>query len=98
MDEIKLENRLTRLEENVDVMGEEIVELQDKNEQIEKLALSVNSLAIEVRHLVEGQCGIAERLVRIESKPGQRWDNLVGTILTVLASGIAGYLLSHFLQ
>ena len=32
MDEIKLENRLTRLEENVDVMGEEIVDLQENQE------------------------------------------------------------------
>ena len=45
MDEIKLENRLTRLEENVDVMGEEIVDLQDNQKQIEALAMSVNSLA-----------------------------------------------------
>ena len=53
MDETTLERRLTRLEEAIDYIGEDIEEIKDTHLKIENLAMSVNTLASEVKHLVE---------------------------------------------
>lgn len=94
MDESKLENRLTKLEEALDYIGEDIEEIKDTQSKIESLALSVNTLALQVKRLVDDMCGVINRVAMLEAKPGKRWDGLVGTFLTALAAGLAGYLLS----
>ncbi len=98
LDPIQIERRLTRLEENCDSMGDEIVALQDNQTEIRSLALSVNTLATEVKHLVEDSCKKDSRIDKLEQLPAQRWNDLVKTIMTVIASGVAGYFVSHFLK
>ena len=93
MDEQQLENRLTRLEESLDYIGEDIEELKDNQTEIKGLALSVNTLAIQVKRLVDDMCGLVGRIDSIEKKPAQRWESLVGQIITILIAAAAGYLL-----
>jgi uncharacterized coiled-coil protein SlyX len=97
MDEQKLENRLTKLEESLDYIGEDIEELKSTQEDIHNLALSVNTLAIQVKRLVDDMCSVTARLSSLESKPAQRWDSLIKTLITVLASGVAGYFLNRII-
>ena len=98
LDPVQVERRLTRLEENQDAMGSEIQALQDNQTEIRSLALSVNTLANEVKHLVEDSCKMFSRIDKLEQQPAQRWNDLVKTILTVIASGVAGYFVSSFLK
>lgn len=97
MDETKLENRLTKLEESLDYIGEDIEELKSTQEDIHNLALSVNTLAIQVKRVVDDMCSVTARLSSLENKPAQQWDSLVKTLITVLASGIAGYFLNRII-
>jgi len=92
MDEIKLENRLTRLEENVDVMGEEIVDLQDNQKQIEALAMSVNSLAIQVKRLVDDLCKTSSRLDALEGRPRKWLDTIISLALGAIIGGAIAYI------
>jgi len=112
MDEQQLENRLTKLEEALDYIGEDLEDIKDTQGKIEQLALSVNTLAGEVKHLVESNTQanlnaeknnsrickemekLSARMTCIEEKPGKRWDGLVGTLITAIAAGLAGYALS----
>ena len=94
MDETTLERRLTKLEEAIDYIGEDIEEIKDTQSKIENLAMSVNTLAIQVKRLVDDLCGIITRVAALEAKPGKRWDSLVGTIITALAAGLAGWALT----
>lgn len=91
MDEIKLENRLTRLEENVDVMGEEIVDLQENQEEIKSLALSVNTLAVQVKRLVDDLCSTNSRLDLIESRPRKWLDTIISLALGAIIGGVIGH-------
>lgn len=91
MDEIKLENRLTRLEENVDVMGEEIVDLQENQAEIKSLALSVNTLAVQVKRLVDDLCSTNSRLDLIESRPRKWLDTIISLALGAIIGGVIGH-------
>lgn len=92
MDEIKLENRLTRLEENVDVMGEEIVDLQENQAEIKSLALAVNTLAVQVKRLVDDLCSTNSRLDLIESRPRKWLDTIISLALGAIIGGAIAYI------
>jgi hypothetical protein len=96
MDETKLENRLTKLEEALDYIGEDIEEIKDTQNKIESLALSVNTLAVQVKRLVDDLCGMVVRVSDLEARSGRRWDGMVGTLITAIVAGLAGYALSRF--
>ena len=93
MDDATLERRLTKLEEAIDYIGEDIEELKDNQAEIKELALSVNTLAIQVKRLVDDLCAVTGRIDNIEKKPAQRWESLVGQIITILIAAAAGYFL-----
>lgn len=94
MDEQKLENRLTKLEESLDYIGEDLEELKTTQSDIHRLALSINTLAEQVKRVVDDMCKVDGRLATLESKPAQRWDNIVKTMLTALVAGAVGYAIS----
>lgn len=97
MDETKLENRLTKLEESLDYIGEDLEDLKTTQADIHSLAMSVNTLALQVKRLVDDMCKVDGRLATLENKPAQQWDSLIKTLITVLASGIAGYFLNRII-
>lgn len=98
MDESKLENRLTKLEEAIDYIGEDIEEIKTTQADIHSLAISINTLAGQVKRLVDDVCGIGGRVAMLEGHAGRRWESLVGTLLKTGAAGLAGYLLSQYLH
>lgn len=97
MDDATLERRLTKLEEAIDYIGEDIEELKSTQDDIHNLALSVNTLATQVKRIVDDMCSVTSRLASLENKPAQRWDSLIKTLLTVLASGVAGYFINKII-
>ena len=93
-EEQKLEIRITRVEDTLGRMASEIMDLQEVQSDIRALALSVNSLAGEVKHLVEDMCKTTQRVDRMESKPAQRWDRLIEAIIVAAVGGLIGYMIA----
>jgi preprotein translocase subunit Sss1 len=79
-------------------MASEIMDLQEVQSDIRALALSVNSLAGEVKHLVEDMCKTTQRVDRMESKPAQRWDRLIEAIIVAAVGGLIGYMIAMILK
>jgi len=92
--EQKIEIRITRVEDTLGRMASEIMDLQEVQSDIRALALSVNSLAGEVNHLVEDMCKTTQRVDRMESKPAQRWDRLIEAIIVAAVGGLIGYMIA----
>jgi archaellum component FlaC len=92
--EQKIEIRITRVEDTLGRMASEIMDLQEVQSDIRALALSVNSLAGEVKHLVEDMCKTTQRVDRMESKPAQRWDRLIEAIIVAAVGGLIGYMIA----
>ena len=97
-EEQKLEIRITRVEDTLGRMASEIMDLQEVQSDIRALALSVNSLAVEVKHIVEDMCKTTQRVDRMESKPAQRWDRLIEAIIVAAVGGLIGYMIAMILK
>ncbi len=106
MDEVKLEQRLTTIEQGQKHMTDAIVAIQKTYTEFKGLAISVNTLAIEVKRVVDDVCGLRgvlkedmaalnKRVVKIEHKPGQRWDNLITTLISLLIGAVFGYIIGE---
>ena len=94
MDEQKLENRLTKLEGSLDYIGEELEDLQTTQKDIHSLALSVNTLATQLKRLVDDMCNVERRVVTLEGSSGRRWESAIRTLVTALIAGAVGYAIS----
>lgn len=81
--------------------GKEIGSLKHRVDDVEELVHAVNELALSVKelagsvsytkdrmdHYEESLKNQGERIGELEKKPSKRWDLLVTTIITALASG-----------
>lgn len=92
MDEVVLENRLTKLESGQKSLFQTVAIVSETQEEIKHLAISVNSLAINLERLVTENCNLDNRVKEIERKPARRWDTIVTTIITSLIAAIMGYI------
>ena len=87
MNEVEIAERLAALE-------------QDKKaaiENLEKLTESVYSLAQSVKSMQENLKNIMARVAKIEERPVKRWEGVISTIITVLISGVGGFILSKII-
>ena len=68
------------------------------------LALNVRELTIEIKHMREDYQKLAEkhaeevraidtRLTEVEKKPGKKWENLVGQVVSLVVGALISYVL-----
>lgn len=88
--------------------GKEIGSLKHRMDDMESLAESIKELAISVNGLsinVSASCDRmeryedslrmqGERIGELEKKPAKRWDLVITTIITAIASGAITYIFS----
>lgn len=91
--------------------NKEIASLKHRVEDLEEIVTAINELAVSVRELAitvtnnnERMEGYerrferqGERIGELEKKPAKRWDSLTNVIITALASGVIGFVLSNIL-
>ena len=87
---------------------EEIASLKHRVDDVEELVHAVNELAVSVGKLAENVSSTnsrmsrfeeslknqGERIGEMEKKPAKRWDLVVTTIITAIASGAVTYICS----
>ena len=97
MDMIKMENRLTKLESGQKTLFKSLAIVSETQGEIRDLALSVNSLALNVERLVKDNCKFDERISEIEKKPLKRWEAVITAIITATVTLVIGFLVGKFL-
>ncbi len=89
----------------------EIGSLKHRMDDVEELIHSVNELAISVRELAINTANNnsrmdsherslrsqGERIGELEKKPAKQWNSLVNVVITAIASGLVGFMLSNIL-
>lgn len=95
-----LEQRVNELEKTQAAAEEQHKTLFRRIEKAEKLADSVNALALSVRDLVNAQnntdkkvTSLCKDVAEIKAKPGKRWETLAMDVLKVIVGGVVGFLL-----
>lgn len=66
-------------------------------DRIEHIADSIHLLASEMHEMRNDFTNVLERVRSIEERPVKRYDVIINSIITALAGGISGFLLSLIL-
>jgi hypothetical protein len=97
MDDIQLENRLTKIEEAIGHIGEDVKDIKASQKDNTELAIAMNSLTIKVGQLSDTMADVIGRLTKIEMKPARRWEALAASIISLLVAGVGGFLLGKLI-
>lgn len=78
-----------RMEDEHHRISRRLTSLENRSEQLNSLALSVQELAVSVKNMVEEQREQSERLGKLEAKDGEMWQKVITyTITTVIGIAI----------
>lgn len=98
MDDVTIENRLTKVEESTKSAHHRIDGMESMQKDIHDLVVSVSKLAGSVENLCTDMTEVTGRVKCMEEKPAKRWDQLVGLLMAALVSGLIGFLISQLLN
>lgn len=90
MTEQEIAVQLEKHEQHIKSLEHRMDKVEQKNEVLNDLALSIQKLALGMDSMNEKQDNITERLEEIEKKPAQNWTTMTRTALTTIVAAIAG--------
>lgn len=90
--------RLTKGEQSIKSAHHRIDNLEKLADSVNNLALSTSQIAAETKALREDYAKADERIENLEEKPIKRYEAVVTAILTAIAGGVVGYLLSFLIH
>ena len=104
MTDVEIAVSIAEHEKEIESLKHRVGDLEEIVDAINGLAVSVRELAITVTNNNERMEGYerrferqGERIGELEKKPAKRWDSLTNVIITALASGVIGFVLSNML-
>lgn len=81
-----IEEKFKNLERSVSMLTEKV-------SQMEKIYISIETLAMETKRLREDTNSIDNRLKSIEKEPGEKWKSITGYIITAIVGAVVSFLL-----
>ena len=91
--ELNIEHRLTEVEGHTADHKRRIKDLEKRQDNLDKLALAVNGLAIKEENVEKTVNEIKTDVKTLTDKPAKRWDGIVDKILFTIIGAIIGYVL-----
>ena len=92
--DLEHERRLTEVESKAERNEGRIRKLEGEHEALNKLATSVAVMAEKQETMNHNVEALTEKVVSIENKPAERWNQLTGTILGAVAGAFVMWLAS----
>lgn len=89
------EEFVKRMEEEDKRQNKRIEIIEEKQSAISELVVSVKVLATNVENIAKEINEQGIRLKEIEGKPGKRWEQLVGYILSAVVTAVIAYFLTR---
>lgn len=93
--ETNYEHRLTQVEERSKSNEHRISGIEKRQDDLDELVGTVKALAIREENVENDVKEIKTDVKSLTSKTGQKWDTLMNTIITALAGGVVGFMISH---
>ena len=92
--DLEVERRLTVVEDRSTSNEKKIEELERRQDDLDELVGTVKVLAVREENVENDVKEIKTDVKALASKPAKRWDSLVSTLITVVASAIIGFILA----
>lgn len=91
---VEYDERQKRIDDENRRQNHRIDKLETLAEQLADMAASIKVMAVSMQGMQAEQKEQGERLKKIEEEPADKWNNLVKTIITVVATAFVTYLLA----
>ena len=88
------ERRLTEVEQRSKSNTHRLVEVEKRQDNLEKLASSVEVLAVKETNVENDVKEIKNDVKSLAQKPAQRWEHVVTEVIKLLIVGVGGFLLA----
>lgn len=88
------ERRLTEVEQQTRTNCCLIVDLQNKQQSINDLVVSIKELAIREENVESTVKEIKEDVRTLTSKSGKRWDNVIEQLITIVVAALVGIIIA----
>jgi tetrahydromethanopterin S-methyltransferase subunit G len=92
--DLEHERRLTDVEAKAERCEVRIKKLEESHEALHQLATSVAVMAEKQDTMNRNVEALSEKVDSIESKPAERWDKLISTIIGALAGAFIAWIVS----
>ena len=89
----EVDERLKRIDDENNRQNHRIDKLEKIADQLTDMAASIKAMVVTMQSMQKEQERQGERLDDIERKPSKRWDTLITTALTVIATAAITLLL-----
>ena len=90
----EVDERLKRVDDENNRQNHRIDKLENLTEQLSDMAASIKVMAVSLQGMQAEQKEQGERLKKIEEEPADKWNSLVKTIITVVATAFVTYMLT----
>ena len=88
------DERQKRIDDENRRQNHRIDKLETLAEQLADMAASIKVMAVSMQGMQAEQKEQGERLKKIEEEPADKWNSLVKTIITVVATAVVTYMLA----
>lgn len=95
MEDEKVAVKIAEHEKEIGSLKHRVRDLEEDNNVIQSLAISVNELANNMKSMLKEQEKQGVRIEILEKQPAKRWDTLVTVLLTAITSALVGYVLAN---
>lgn len=92
---VEHERRLTEVEARSKSNTHRLDDVEKRQADLEELTTTVKVLAIREEAVEADVKEIKTDVKTLANKPGQRWEKVVETVLTVAVSGVVGYVVAR---
>ena len=94
--DLEHEKRLTEVESRSKSNAHRIDELEKRQNDLDELVGTVKALAVKEERVESDVKEIKNDVKTLTGKSGQRWENFVSQIISILAAAVIGYILAKF--
>ena len=94
-EQIEIEHRLTSVEKLAGSNRHRLADVERRQDNLDQIVASVSVLKSEQEHIQSDVKEIKSDVKTLTEKPAKRWDNLLNTIIALIAGGVVGYVLTH---
>lgn len=93
--EVKVEHRLTEVEERSKSNTHRLDEVEKRQGNLEDLVSTVKVLADREERMETDVKEIKADVKSLTDKPAKRWDDLVGKVISIVVGALIGFLLTQ---
>lgn len=94
MDELKIENRLSKVEERAKSNTNRLDDVEKRLDENDKLVQAVCGLQKDMEYTKDSVQEIKEDVKILTEKPGKRWDSAIEKVIFAIIAAVVGFALA----